>query len=91
MWNGSTPTDKEVIGEDVVSNNTSRRESVSVKRGSGRAGKINFNPRKMTFEISLTGTRTFDLAAYLCQEVLGEVAFRLLPSQPVARQSVATL
>lgn len=46
---------KELIGEGVVSNNTSRREPVSVKGGNGRTGEINFNPRKMTFEISLTG------------------------------------
>ena len=46
---------KELIGEGVVSNNTSVPEQVSVKGEGGRTGKIGFNSKKKTFEISLFG------------------------------------
>ena len=46
---------KELIGEGVVSNNTSMPESVSLKGEGGKKGRIVFNPKNRTFEISLTG------------------------------------
>ncbi len=46
---------KELIGEGVVSNNTSMPEPVLIKGEGGRIGKIGFNPKKRTFEISLSG------------------------------------
>jgi len=49
---------KELIGEGVVSNNTSVPEPVSVKGAGGRTGKICFNPKNKSFEISLVGLDT---------------------------------
>ncbi len=46
---------KELIGEGVVSNNTSRRAPVSIKGEAGKTGKISFNPKSGTFEITLAG------------------------------------
>lgn len=46
---------KELIGEGVVSNNTSIPEPMLVKGEGGRTGKISFHPKKKTFEISLAG------------------------------------
>jgi ParB family chromosome partitioning protein len=46
---------KELIGEGVVSNNTSKTEPVTVKGAGGRIGKIDFNSKKRTFEIMLSG------------------------------------
>jgi len=46
---------KELIGEGVVSNNTSKPEQVTVKGEGGKTGKIDFNSKKKTFEICLIG------------------------------------
>jgi ParB family chromosome partitioning protein len=46
---------KELIGGGVVSNNTPMPELVSIKGEGAKSGKIVFNPKKGTFEISLTG------------------------------------
>lgn len=46
---------KELIGEGVVSNNTSIPVPVVVKGAGGRTGEIGFNSKKKTFEISLAG------------------------------------
>lgn len=46
---------KDLIGEGVVSNNTSRPEPVTVKGEGGRTGRIDFNSKRRTFEISLSG------------------------------------
>lgn len=46
---------KDLLGEGVVSNNTPAHSSVVVKGQGGKVGKITFNPKRNTFEISLTG------------------------------------
>jgi len=46
---------KELIGEGVVSNNTPMPVPVLVKGAGTKTGKIAFNPKKMTFDIRLSG------------------------------------
>jgi len=54
---------KELIGEGVVSNNTLMPVPVSVKGEGGKTGKIVFNPKKGTFEISLSGLNASQIKA----------------------------
>ena len=46
---------KELIGQGVVSNNTTVFKPISIKGKAGRVGKIGFNPKRKIFEISLAG------------------------------------
>jgi ParB family chromosome partitioning protein len=46
---------KELIGEGAVPNNTPNPDPVAIKGKGGKSGKISFNPKKQSFEISLTG------------------------------------
>jgi ParB family chromosome partitioning protein len=54
---------KELIGKGVVSNNTPNPEPLQIKGPSGRTGKIGFNSKKESFEISLTGFDWTQMAA----------------------------